>query len=291
MPFATQLTCHFLWEVVFEDAIPQCCVLSQPGNRFFPAAALAPTTLQHLQNALITWLLVPLPTPTRQRAPRRPGSCLIPRGIMCWARGLTHSRAKEILLNGWTNGQKKMEFFLFSCHGVNSHFVVFWEYFQRVSKSYCVSDCNKAMCSGLWPNLLPARGWGSPLSRAWGRREGQAACPGACPVVQNPRRKCHGRNLRTLTQFYPLLPGLGSWLASSSFFLQNKKTVLSSQEGRDPSWRQRGGRGRKSPSGGKTPAQIPEGLLSQGLLSPASLRFETRVCEGYQVTSSQEYSL
>lgn len=29
-PFATQLTCHFLWEVVFEDAIPQCCVLSQP---------------------------------------------------------------------------------------------------------------------------------------------------------------------------------------------------------------------------------------------------------------------
>lgn len=152
------------------------CTQSTSGNRFFPAAALAPTTLQHLQNALITWLLVPLPTPTRQRAPRRPGSCLIPRGIMCWARGLTHSRAKEILLNGWTNGQKKMEFFLFSCHGVNSHFVVFWEYFQRVSKSYCVSDCNKAMCSGLWPNLLPARGWGSPLSSASGRREGQAAC-------------------------------------------------------------------------------------------------------------------
>lgn len=147
----------------WEPLLPSCC----PSSYYITALTKC---------TVITWLLVPLPTPTRQRAPRRPGSCLIPRGIMCWARGLTHSRAKEILLNGWTNGQKKMEFFLFSCHGVNSHFVVFWEYFQRVSKSYCVSDCNKAMCSGLWPNLLPARGWGSPLSSASGRREGQAAC-------------------------------------------------------------------------------------------------------------------
>lgn len=34
--------------------------------------------------------------------------------------------------------------------------------------------------------------------------------PAARPVVQNPRRNRHAGNLSVLTQFYPILPGLGS---------------------------------------------------------------------------------
>lgn len=73
----------------------------------------------------------------------------------------------------------------------------------------CRYDCNAIMCSGLCPNLLAVRGWERPPEQSTGQRGTGSVWPGACPAVQNPRRKGHAGHLRVRAQSHPTLPGLG----------------------------------------------------------------------------------
>lgn len=90
LPFATQFTFHFLWDVIFEDTLPRCCLFIQQvhnGKYFTPAAALAPVTAL-IKHTAVIWLPGFLsPNPHHTGDVRRPGSCLIPFCIRCAEHG------------------------------------------------------------------------------------------------------------------------------------------------------------------------------------------------------------
>lgn len=116
-------------------------------------------------------------------------------------------------------GQKKMEHILFSSHGVNSHFVVFWDITSKEFLSYTVSVTVRRQhalgCALIYCHPEGGRAWAEGGAED---RDGQHVAWSWSRCAQS-KQDLLLWNLRTLTQFSFILSGLGSWLGSSSFVL------------------------------------------------------------------------